>query len=165
MYNSKFPQCFFRLSTIRSPLRLKFSLCLLVVLCRVDTVLVVVDKVRPWDDVVQKRRESALTGGDALKVRAQLANAVKRLASLDLADHLLHVHLDFACVLGTTVESNCTDAKVSQSAEVDSTRCCVLLVLLVLPVVSSSSTSDRSVRYPPGAATCLRPVAPIQPTD
>ena len=114
MYNSKFPQCFRRLSTIRSPLRLKFSLCLLVVLCRIDTVLVVVDKVRPWDNVVQKRRESALASGDALKVRAQLANAVKRLASLDLADHLLHIHLDLACVLGTTIEADCTDVKISK---------------------------------------------------
>lgn len=88
-------------------LGLEFPLGLLVVLCRVDTVLVVVDKVEPGHHVDPDTRVAGLTRGNTLHVLGQLALAVELLAALDLVDHLAHVHVDFTAVLGEAVETVC----------------------------------------------------------
>lgn len=97
----------FSLLLCSSPLGLEFPLGLLVVLCRVDTVLVVVDKVEPRHHVDPDTGVAGLTRGSALHVLGQLALAVELLAALDLVDHLAHVHVDFATVLGEAVETVC----------------------------------------------------------
>jgi hypothetical protein len=48
-----------------------------------------------------------------LDVWAQCGFAVKWFSGLDLADHLLHVHLDLAGVLGGAVESDCSRERIS----------------------------------------------------
>ena len=97
----------FSLLLCSSPLGLEFPFGLLVVLCRVDTVLVVVDKVEPRHHVDPDTGVAGLTRGSALHVLGQLALAVELLATLDLVDHFAHVHVDFATVLGEAVETVC----------------------------------------------------------
>jgi len=93
---------------IRSSLfSLEFPLSLLVVLCRVDTVLVVVDKVEPGHHVDPNARVAGLARGDALHVLGELGGTVQFLAALDLVDHFAHVHVDFAAVFGEAVEAVC----------------------------------------------------------
>lgn len=79
--------------------------------------LVVVDKVEPWHRAEEEGRVSALAGGNALEVRVQPALAVEGLASLDLGDHFPHVQVDFSCVFGGAVESNCLRYTVSASLD------------------------------------------------
>lgn len=68
--------------------------------------LVVVDKVEPRYRAEEERRVSALSGRNALEIRAQSALAVKGLAGLDFGHHFSHIHLDLAGVFGSAVESN-----------------------------------------------------------
>ena len=65
----------------------------------------VVDKVGPGQDVGKDAGEARIAVGDALHVLGHLALAVQRLSSLDLVDHLAHVHLDLTSVLAGAVEA------------------------------------------------------------
>lgn len=118
-------------------LGLEFPLGLLVVLCRVDTVLVVVDKVEPGHHVDPDTRVAGLTRGNALHVLGQLALAVELLAALDLVDHLAHVHVDFATVLGEAVETVYYDDCVSQ--------CLPSIWFLCLSNIPSSSCREGEI--------------------
>lgn len=90
-----------------NPLSLQLSLRLLVVLGGIDTVLVVVDKVEPWQDVQPDSTVSRVSRRNSLHVWGKGGCAVEWLAGLDLGDHLLHVALDFAAVLTEPVEAHC----------------------------------------------------------
>lgn len=69
--------------------------------------VVVVDKVEPWDDVRPDARVSALPVRGALHVLSHGRVTVEGLALLDLVRHLTHVHFDFATVLPEAVETVC----------------------------------------------------------
>ena len=66
-----------------------------------------VDDVEPWHDVDPGASISALSAGDTLHVLGQSAGAVDWLAALDFADHLTHVHVDFAAVFSEAIEAVC----------------------------------------------------------
>jgi len=86
------------------PAGIELPLSLLVIFRRVDTMLVVIDKVEPRHDVDEGGGVAALSAGHALHVFGQLAGAVQRLSPFDFVDHLAHVELDLAPVFGEAVE-------------------------------------------------------------
>jgi hypothetical protein len=88
------------------PLLLQFQLGLSVVLGRVDSMVGVVDKVWPWENVRERCRVSRVPVRNALHVLGHLGRAVERLALLDLVDHLPHIHLDLAAVFTGSVEAH-----------------------------------------------------------
>lgn len=96
-------------------LRLQLPLRLLVVLRRVNTMLIVVHKVKPGDCAEKESRVAALSRSNSLDVGAQLALAVQGLSGLDLVDHFAHIHLNLASVLRSTVESHCKSFALAQS--------------------------------------------------
>lgn len=81
---------------LTASLRLQLPLGLLKVLRCVNAMLAMVDKVEPRHRAQEQRRVSALARCYALKVGAQFALAVERLAGLDLCNHLPHVHIDLS---------------------------------------------------------------------
>ena len=89
------------------PLLLKFKLSLSVVLGSVNTVVRVVDKVWPWNDVTECGRIARVPVSNSLHVLGHLGLSVQGLALLNLVDHFAHVHLDLAAVLTRTVEAHC----------------------------------------------------------
>lgn len=101
---------FFSPSKLLVPLLLQLPLSLLVVLRRIDTVLVMIHKVEPRQHPHEQAAVPALPRRHALHVRRQLRLSVERLPALDLVDHLAHVHLDFAAVLGGAVEAHCSSS-------------------------------------------------------
>lgn len=72
------------------------------------TYLVVVDEVEPRHDMDPGTGVSALSAGNALHVLGELAVAVEWLAALDSADHVAHVHVNLAAILGEAIESVCS---------------------------------------------------------
>lgn len=66
-----------------------------------------VDEVEPGHGMDPYASISALSACNALHVLGELASAVDRLATLDLVDHLAHVHVDFPTVLGEAIEAVC----------------------------------------------------------
>ena len=69
--------------------------------------LVVMHKVKPRHNVEEDTRVSGVSRRNTLHVWAQRGDTVKWLALLDLGDHLFHVHVDLAGVLGEAVETDC----------------------------------------------------------
>lgn len=66
-----------------------------------------VDEVEPGHSMDPYASISALSACNALHVLGELASAVDGLATLDLVDHLAHVHVDFPTVLGEAIEAVC----------------------------------------------------------
>jgi hypothetical protein len=94
---------------------LEFPLSLLIVLCGIDTVLVVIDKVEPRHHVDPNARVTRLTRSGALHVFGELTLAVEFLAALDFVDHFAHVHVEFAAVFGEAVETVCFGGRLLAS--------------------------------------------------
>lgn len=89
-------------------LSLQFSLCLLVILCCIDSVLIVVDEVEPRQHMQPNSGVSGVSACHTLNVWCCAADAVQWLPLLDLANHLLHVQVYLALVLCEAVESHCS---------------------------------------------------------
>jgi hypothetical protein len=89
------------------PLLLQFQFGLSVILRGIDSVVRVVDKVWPWENVRERCRVSRVPVCNTLHVLGHLRGSVERLALLDLVDHLPHVHLYLAAVLTGSVEAHC----------------------------------------------------------
>lgn len=73
--------------------------------------LVVVGKVGPGHNVDEQLGVPRVAGSDTLEVVGHCGNAVQGLALLDLVDHLAHIHLNLALVLGESVETVCSNRK------------------------------------------------------
>jgi hypothetical protein len=94
------------LRTPRSPLLFQLQLGLAIVLGRVHTVVRVVDKVWPREDMSKCSRVTRVPVRNTLHVLGHLSSSVQRLAFLDFVDHFPHVHFDFAAVLAGAVETH-----------------------------------------------------------
>jgi hypothetical protein len=78
------------------------------------TYLVMIDEIRPRNNLCHQCRISAIPRCHTLHVRRQGTVAIEWLAFLDFVHHFPHVHLDFSVVLCPAVESYCRQNQVSQ---------------------------------------------------